>query len=80
MDNQSSNLNEHEDFVNGVGRKLKSIIITDKISISKIAKDMEISRTSIHTILNGTGNPKVRLLVRIINYLGMSTEDFFWEL
>jgi DNA-binding phage protein len=76
----NNNSREDNDFVQVIAEKLKSILAEKNISISKMAIDTDVSRTSLHAILNGKGNPKIRLLVIIIEYLGMQPKDFFKQL
>jgi predicted transcriptional regulator len=71
---------QHQEFINKVGEKLKSIRTEKNLSVSEAAKQYGMSRSLYYQLENGTVYFTISTLLRVLDKLGISAQDFFRDL
>ncbi len=70
----------HKAFLEKVGKKFKVLRDEKNISISSLAKELNISRNSYSLIEKGEIYFSTSNLLKILDYFGLPAEEFFKEL
>jgi transcriptional regulator with XRE-family HTH domain len=65
------------DYLIGIGKKIKEIRKASKKTISSVASDAKVSNGLISRIENGRTIPSLPVLLNIINALEVNVSDFF---
>ena len=62
---------EHERVRREVSKAIKSAMKAQRVSVYQLAKDSEVSHTSVLAILKGDANPRFDTIVKICTSLGV---------
>lgn len=54
--------------------RLKNEMEIKKVSMYKLAKDLEVNKQTIKFWLDGTNEPKISYLIKLANYFDVSTD------
>lgn len=71
---------QHQEFITKVGEKLKAIRTKKKQSVLEVAKQYGMSRSLYYQLENGTVYFTISTLLRVLDSLGISAQDFFRDL
>jgi transcriptional regulator with XRE-family HTH domain len=59
-----------------VNNNLEFLMKTRKLTVSKISKDLGVSRSTIYRVIEG-GTPSARLMMQLSSYFGKPVNDLF---
>lgn len=75
--NFGANFLQMEDYLIGIGKRIKEIRKKNNLTINTVAADAEVSNGLISRIENGRTIPSLPVLLNIIHALGIEVSSFF---